>query len=269
MPGEPDPLYVLARRALLDAADALEPHLDAVVLVGAQAVYLHAGEADLLDEGAPYTTDADLAVRPSELAKSPLLGELMTRHGFTLCEHPGSWVSGDGVPIDLMVPEALAGPGSRGARLGPHGKRVARRAKGLEAALIDRQQMQVRALDTSDTRRVVMNVAGPGALVVAKLHKITERSDSPDRLRDKDAHDVLRLLRATDTADLALRLNRLRSNDLSGEVTMEAIGHLAPLFGSIDADGVAMAVRAVGPNADPDTTRASLTTLASDLLSAL
>ena len=26
-----------------------------------------------------------------------------------------------------MVPEALAGPGSRGARLGPHGKRVARR----------------------------------------------------------------------------------------------------------------------------------------------
>ena len=42
MPGEPDPLYVRARRALLDAADALEAHLDAVVLVGAQAVYLHA-----------------------------------------------------------------------------------------------------------------------------------------------------------------------------------------------------------------------------------
>jgi hypothetical protein len=29
-----------------------------------------------------------------------------------------------------MVPEALAGPGTRGARLGPHGKRAARRAKG-------------------------------------------------------------------------------------------------------------------------------------------
>ena len=269
MPGEPDPLYVRARRALLDAADALEPHLDAVVLVGAQAVYLHADEADLLGAGAPYTKDADLAIRPSELADSPLLGDLMTRHGFTLREHPGSWVSGDGIPVDLMVPEALAGPGSRGARLGRHGKRVARRAKGLEAALIDRQRMEVRALDPSDMRRVVMNVAGPGALVVAKVHKIAERTNSADRLIDKDAHDVLRLLRATDTADLAMRLNRLRSHELSGEVTMEAIGHLARLFGSDDADGVAMAVRAAGPSADPDTTAASLTTLASDLLSAL
>ncbi len=268
MPGEPD-LYVRARRGLLDATDALEAHLDAVVLVGAQAIYLHAGEADLLDAGAPYTKDADLAIRPSELADSPLLGDLMTRHGFTLREHPGSWVSDDGVPVDLMVPEALAGPGSRGARLGPHGKRVARRAKGLEAALVDRQQMQIRALDPSDRRRVVMDVAGPGALVVAKVHKIAERSNSRDRLLDKDADDVRRLLQATDTTDLASRLNRLRSHELSGEVTMEAIGHLAQLFGSNDADGVAMAVRAAGPSADPDTTAASLTTLVADLLSAL
>lgn len=269
MSGEPDPLYVRARRALLDAADALEAYLDAVVLVGAQAVYLHTGEADLLDAGAPYTTDADLAIRPSGLAESPLVGDLMTRAGFTLSEHPGSWVSGDGVPVDLMVPEALAGPGSRGARLGPHGKRVARRAKGLEAALVDRQRMQVRALDPSDTRRVVMYVAGPGALLVAKVHKIAERSESTDRLRDKDAHDVLRLLRAIDTADFAMRLDRLRSDELSGEVTTEAIGHLEPLFGNIEATGVAMAVRAAGANADRDTTAASLTTLVSHLLLAL
>lgn len=269
MSGEPDPLYVRARCVLLDAADALEAHLDAVVLVGAQAVYLHSGEADLLDAGAPYTTDADLAIRPSGLAESPLVGDLMARAGFTLSEHPGSWVSGDGVPVDLMVPEALAGPGSRGARLGPHGKRVARRAKGLEAALVERQRMQVRALDPSDTRRVLMYVAGPGALLVAKVHKIAERSDSADRLRDKDAHDVLRLLRATDTADLASRLDRLRSHELGGEVTAEAIGQLEPLFGNIDATGVRMAVRAAGTSADPDTTAASLTTLVLNLLLAL
>ena len=268
MSGEPD-LYVRARRALLDAADALEAHLDAVVLVGAQAVYLHTGEADLQDAGASYTTDADLAIRPSGLTESPLVGVLMTRAGFTPSEHPGRWVSGDGVPVDLMVPEALAGPGSRGARLGPHGERVARRAKGLEAALVDRQRMQVRALDPSDTRRVSMDVAGPGALLVAKVHKIVERSASTDRLRDKDAHDVLRLLRATDTADLAQWLDRLRSDELSGDVTTEAIGQLEPLFGNVDATGVAMAVRAVGSNADPDTTAASLTTLVSDLLLAL
>ena len=80
---------------------------------------------------------------------------------------------------------------------------------------------------------------------------------------------MLRLLRATNTAELALRLSRLRLDDLSGDVTMEAIGYLASLFGSIDAPGVAMAVRAAGPSAVPDTTAASLTTLASDLLSAL
>ncbi len=40
MIGEPDPLYVVARRVLLDALDALGPHREACVLVGAQAVYL-------------------------------------------------------------------------------------------------------------------------------------------------------------------------------------------------------------------------------------
>jgi hypothetical protein len=34
-----DELYVLARRVLLDALDALGPHRDAIVVVGAQAVY--------------------------------------------------------------------------------------------------------------------------------------------------------------------------------------------------------------------------------------
>ncbi len=46
MSGGPDPLYVRARTALLDAADALVEQLDALVLVGAQAIYLHTGRAD-------------------------------------------------------------------------------------------------------------------------------------------------------------------------------------------------------------------------------
>lgn len=37
--------YVLARRVLLDALDALGPQIEAVVLVGAQAVYLHTGRS--------------------------------------------------------------------------------------------------------------------------------------------------------------------------------------------------------------------------------
>lgn len=45
MSGAPDLLYVRARNALLDAAEALAEQLDAVVLVGAQAVYLHTGDS--------------------------------------------------------------------------------------------------------------------------------------------------------------------------------------------------------------------------------
>ncbi len=63
MPGEPDPLYVRARRALLDAGEALDAHRDVIVLVGAQAIYLHTGDADLAV--AEYTTDADFACHPA------------------------------------------------------------------------------------------------------------------------------------------------------------------------------------------------------------
>ena len=269
MPGDPDPQYVRARHALLDAADAIAPHLDSVVLVGAQAVYLHTGEAELLDAAAPYTTDADLAIRPASLADAPLLGDLLAQRGFTLREHPGSWVSPDRIYVDLMVPEALAGPGSRGARLGPHGKRVARRALGLEAALVDRQPVEIYALDPSDGRSVTMQVAGPGALVVAKVHKIAERISAPGRISNKDALDLLRLLQATGTGHLAQRLDRLLSHELSATVTAQAIEHLDPLFGHREATGVAMAVRAAGPTADPDTIAASFHALVSDLLVAL
>ena len=96
MPGEPDPQYVRARRVLLDAADALAAHLDSVVLVGAQAVYLHTGETELFDAAAPYATDADLAIARADLADSPLLDELLMRRGFALREPLGRWVSPDG-----------------------------------------------------------------------------------------------------------------------------------------------------------------------------
>jgi len=267
MPGEPDPLYVRARAALLDATDALAEQIDALVLVGAQAIYLHTGDADLAV--AEYTTDADFTIGPADLADSPLLAELLTAHGFTAREHPGGWLSPDGIYVDLMVPEALAGPGTRGARLGVHGKRVARRAKGLEAVLVDRQPMTIDTLDRADTRRVTMLVAGTGALLVAKVHKIAERTRDGDRVRDKDALDVLRLLQATDTDDLAQRLVQLRNDDLSAEVTREAVAQLDPLFGRLDAVGVEMAIRAAGPSADPDTIAASIIALVSDLLAGL
>ncbi len=264
MPGEPDPLYVRARSALLDALEALEPHLDAIVLVGAQAIYMHTGDADLAV--AEYTTDADFSVAPGDLADSPLLGDLLTRHGFTPREHPGGWLSPGGIYIDVMVPEALAGPGTRGARLGAHGKRAARRAKGLEGALVDRSRQTITALDPADERTVEMWVAGPAALLVAKVHKIAERSAAKDRVRDKDALDVLRLLRAVETENLARGVELLRGSEVAGAVTAEAIALLPKLFGDLDADGVAMAVRAAGEGEASETIAASLVALARALV---
>ena len=194
MSGAPDLLYVRARAVLLDAAEALAEQLDAVVLVGAQAVYLHTGDADFV-AGVPHTTDADFCVAPADLRETPLLSKLLTTRQFTAGDQPGAWLSPDGIRVDLMVPEALAGAGSRGARLGLHGKRVARRAKGLEGALVDRECMEIVSLECDDDRSVVMSVAGPAALLVAKVHKIAERTTGAgDRVRDKDALDVLRLL---------------------------------------------------------------------------
>ena len=264
MSGDPD-LYVRARTALLDAAEALAEQLDAVVLVGAQAVYIHAADADFVAI-APHTTDADFCVAPADLNDTPLLADLLIPCGFSLEEQPGDWRSRDGIRVDLMVPEALAGAGSRGARLGPHGKRVARRAKGLEGALVDRELTTITSLTPGVERSVAMLVAGPAALLVSKVHKIAERAG--DRVADKDALDVLRLLRAADTATLAARLADLADHAVSAKVTDEAVSKLAPLFGSPDAKGIGMAIRAAGPSDEADVISASFIALVSDLLAA-
>lgn len=137
MPGAPDPLYVAARRVLLDALEAIRDHLGALVLVGAQAVYIHAGEADLAV--APTTTDGDLAIDPERLGPKPILEDALTKAGFK-CQQGavGIWQSGvdvEGtrrlVQVDLLVPDSLGGPGRRGARIPPHGKHVARKVVGL------------------------------------------------------------------------------------------------------------------------------------------
>jgi hypothetical protein len=62
---EYDPLYIAARSVLLNAPDALGPQLDAVIVVGAQAVYLRTGDTDI--GVAAYTIDADLALAPARL----------------------------------------------------------------------------------------------------------------------------------------------------------------------------------------------------------
>lgn len=190
-----DPEYVAARRVLLDALEALGAHRKAVVLVGAQAIYLRVGAGDLAV--APFTTDGDLALNPNLLDDEPILAEALRAAGFDLAVNPGTWSLTD-VQIDLLVPSSLGGPGRRSARLGPHGAEVARKAKGLEAAMVDHSILRLAALDASDRRELEVPVAGLAALLVAKLHKLAEREANPDRWAPKDGLDVLRILRGAD-----------------------------------------------------------------------
>jgi len=262
MLGESD-LYVAARRILLDGLKALDQHLDSVVLVGAQAIYLHTGDADLAV--VVYTKDADVVLDPARLRDNPLIEAAMRGAGFDTTGEPGRWVK-DEIPIDLMVPEALAGAGRRGADLGPHGRKAARRARGLEAALIDKSVKKITSLEDSDSRVFRVAVAGPCALLVAKVHKIAERAGEPGRLQDKDALDVLRLLRAVRSETLVEGLNSLTRDNLAGETTKQGILMLRDLFGTRGGNGALLAARALEGLQDEETVTRSCEALVGELL---
>jgi hypothetical protein len=135
---EVDELYVMARRVLLDALEALVDHRNAIVLVGAQAVYLRVGEADLAV--APFTTDRDLAVDPARLAESPALEQKLRSAGFLpeADNSVGIWITKRStsqqleakIAVDLLVPASVSpGKGRRAARLPGHDTRAARIVK--------------------------------------------------------------------------------------------------------------------------------------------
>lgn len=265
-------LLVVARAALLDALEALDAHRDALILIGAQAIYLHTGAADVAL--AETTKDSDIAIDPRALGDDPLIEEAMARAGFHAdleTPQPGSWINHAGVPVDLMVPESLsAAGGTRGGRIPPHSNRATRRAAGLEAAVVDHEPMTIAALDPHDDRAYVVKVAGPAALLVSKLHKLAERRANPKRLLDKDAHDVYRLLVAVPTQWLAERLAMLRAHEVAGAVTERAIAFLGELFATgAGALGSVMAGRAETLVGDPDVVAAASAALAGDLAAAL
>lgn len=234
------------------------------MLVGAQAVYIRTSEI-ALSFSASYTTDAYLAIDPTTLARTPPLADVMTAAGFerTQPDRPGIWgmsVVVDGhdeiIPVDLIVPEALAGPGRRGARLAGHGKQAAGRADGWEAALVDRSPMTITALEPTDTRSVAVDVAGPTALLVAKLHKIGERTAQaearPDRVIAKDAADSHRLMLHLGADAAAERFDSLLEHPTARPSTRTALGYLEALFGAPAAAGVRLAVEGLSSDIPAD-----------------
>jgi len=260
--------YVKARSVLLDALGGLGPHRDAVILVGAQAVYAHTGDADFAT--APTTTDADLALVPGRLADEPAVVDAMRAAGFVPGSQPGSWLGSGGITVDLMAPEALCGSGGRrSAHLQPphDDKFTARRTLGLEPAVVDNEVQLIGALDSDDPRSFAIKVAGPAALVVSKVVKVAERREQQrHRLKPKDGLDVLRLLRAVDTTPLARSLADLTANEFSSTVVDQAMKDLRALATTSDDVLPVLAAEAESGFSDPDEIRASMVFLVGDLL---
>jgi hypothetical protein len=277
----PDPEYVAARRVLLDALEALGEHRGAVVVAGAQAIYLRAGAAVL--PIADLTTDADLALDPALLSPTPDLEAMLKEGGFEHVEQggalePGSWqtnatLRGKAVkiPLDLIVPRGAVAGGRRSAELGPHGKRAARRSDGLEAALVDNQLMTIFALDRADGRGTEARVAGLPALLIAKSYKIYDRVTAgvEDRTYDKDASDVVRIMQSLAPAPMAAALAGLRANSAASSSTELGITHFEELFGGRNGEGIAMAIRALRLAMPEERVRAICLAYANELRGAL
>lgn len=94
-----------------------------------------------------------------------------------------------------------------------------------------------------------MDVAGPAALLVAKAFKIGDRlrkaDTRPDRLTDKDAGDVLRIMMAAPVAVVTASFTRLIVDQRVGAVAVQGLGLLRGLFGGADTPGVRMALAAL------------------------
>jgi hypothetical protein len=268
LPGE----YVSARTVLLDALYAIGSQRNAVILVGAQAVYVHAGMGDLVL--APTTTDGDLALRTDELGDTPELARALIAGDFRPGAQPGTWIGRGGVAVDLMVVPHQGGrrkPTARAASLPVHGKNVARITRGLEPALIDHSVVLIAGLDEADARFVELAVAGPAALLVAKLIKLEERRASAaggkaNRVRTKDALDIFRLLRFVTIETFVEGFDRHRTEPYAANVSRQAVAFLRA-HGTREADflaGLAAAEIAGDPTIAP-----SFSVIANELLEAL
>jgi hypothetical protein len=270
VPGGVDPhqLHIVARRVLLDGLTALSDQLDALTVVGAQAVYLRTPHA--ASQASPFTSDGDISIDPERLENAPLLNEALQEAGFELLRdnQPGLWarteqIGNQAVPVefDLLMAKTLAPRiGSRSVKVPPHDVMSVRWVPGLELAAVDRSPMDITSLETSDTRTITVNVAGPAALLVAKAFKINDRlsqaETKPERLTDKDAGDVLRIMRAVPAAQVAASFATLCQNPRVGETAREGLRLLRSQFGAPATPGVEMAVRAAAGDIPEPTVRA-------------
>jgi hypothetical protein len=135
---------------------------------------------------------------------------------------------------------------------------------------VDVSVEKVAALEAGDLRSVEARIAGPGAMMVAKLVKLGERADQPpNRLVPKDALDIHRLLIGRSTEELVGRMVILLESDISRQVTSRAIEVLNRHFAGADDLGPSLVARAIGIPGPARAERLRCVALADALLSKL
>ena len=149
-----------------------------------------------------------------------------------------------------------------------HGSRAARQVRGLEGALVSQRTMGIGSLAAGDERSFELQVAGPAALLVAKIHQLADRAGEPSspRLQNKDAFDVYRLLLAMQASELADETAVLLKDGRSQEVTEEAMGRFGKLFGTQSTPGTLLVVDHIGTLEDPAFIAASVVALGQEFL---
>ena len=98
-----------------------------------------------------------------------------------------------------------------------------------------------------DTRVVEALVAGDAAMLVAKAHKLHDRQerDLAERIDDKDAADVVRIMQTADPATVGATLAVLTRDPVAGTASANALVFLDQLFGRRGRPGIEMATRAL------------------------
>lgn len=187
----------------------------------------------------------------------PLLEEALRGAGFSLLAagQAGLWAREEDIDgkvekieLDLLVGSTLA-DGGRGADLPPHAKNAVRKVPGLEPAVVDRSPMTIASLEDGDDRTVEVNVAGVAALMIAKAFKLKERlaraDRRPDRVVDKDAGDVYRMMMTASAQETASTFRSLVEHPRVGEVALTGLGYLREIFGGPRTPATDLAVRAL------------------------
>ncbi len=242
---------IRARAVLLHGLRALGAQREAIVVMGAQAVYEHT--KDLIEVGLTVTTDGDTGVLPHLVDPNFDIGQAMLSAGFSpASDPPGIWwidVDGDRVAFDLLVPGALAGPGRRGARVPGQDKRHIGRADGLELCIVDRELHVLDPLDGTG-EFVEAYIAGPAAIMCAKAYKLAERINEADRgaknrVKAKDAGDVWRLMAVTDPRSVASVFAEGEADPALAAAVCQGRSYLRDLF-SPGGVGVQLAVAGLG-----------------------